>query len=73
MVGHIVHYAAGTAEDPYEVHHAAIVTQVHSIECVDVVVFEPTGFCFRRMVLHVGVGTRAGYDPGTWHFPESGI
>ena len=65
-VGRILHY---TSTLPL-VCRAALVTAVHSQECVDLCVFEPDGLLFKHLVLHAGVGPRAGYDPGTWHWPE---
>jgi hypothetical protein len=67
-VGRIVHYVEG--EKKTEVYRAALVTQVHTEECIDVTVFYPTGMAFRTLVLHAGVGARPGYDEGTWHWPR---
>lgn len=69
-VGRIVHYVEGENDKKTEVHRAALVTQVHTEECIDVVVFYPTAFAFRTLVLHSGIGPKPGYDDGTWHWPR---
>lgn len=63
-VGRIVHYRSyGTpgGEYPSEVR-AAIITRVHSEECVDLCVFNPTGMFFNTSVTK-------GDGPGQWNWP----
>jgi hypothetical protein len=52
-VGRIVYYkSAGSADGTYpSVERAAIVTQVHTPECVDLCVFNPTGLHFNTSVM----------------------
>jgi hypothetical protein len=64
--GRIVHYR----EPETETCWAALVTVAHSATCCDLCVFYQTGLAFRTLVLHTGEGTRPGYDPGSWHWPE---
>jgi hypothetical protein len=66
-VGRMLHYVPDTVGASC---HPAIVTAVHSTECLDLVVFASEALAFRRLVLHAGVGPRPGYDSGVWHWPE---
>ncbi len=69
-IGRVVHYIEEEKDDSVRVHRAAVVTLVHSNECVDLAVFYPTGLVFHALVVHASTGTKPGYDPGTWHFPD---
>lgn len=65
-VGRIVHYQAyGTPGGEYaSVPRAAIVTQVHSDECVSLCVLNPTGQFFNQSVNY-----SAEPKPGCWNWP----
>lgn len=67
-VGRVVHYQAfGTpgGEHP-SVARAAIITAVHTDECVSLCVLNPTGMFFNASTVYDGSEQPKG---GTWHWP----
>lgn len=67
-VGRIVHYQAhGSPDGTHKsVPRAAVVTQVHTEECVDLCVLNPTGMYFNtNTMLDASEAPRG----GTWHWP----
>jgi hypothetical protein len=67
-IGRIVHYQAhGSADGKYPaVPRAAMITAVHTDECVDLCVFNPTGLFFNTSCMLDKSETPKG---GTWHPP----
>lgn len=69
-VGRVVHYvSAGSADGRYpSVCRAAIITEVHNPEYVNLCVFNPEGLHFPKSVPYVEVN--ATLKPYSWHWPE---
>jgi hypothetical protein len=68
-VGRIVHYVAyGTPGGEYKPGQAraAIITEVHGDQCVNLCVLNPTGMFFNTSINFDGTEEPKG---GTWHWP----
>ncbi len=65
-IGRIVHYQSfGTPGGEYASQpRAAIITAVHTDECVNLCILNPTGVFFASSVLHADEPT-----PGRWNWP----
>jgi hypothetical protein len=64
-VGRIVHYVSYSGEPL-----AAIITKVHSLECVNLVVFTDGSPYSPDEVSSLKLSVMIGLQPGQWHWPE---
>ncbi len=64
-IGRVVHYTSrGSLDGVFvPVCRAAVITEVHRDDQLDICVLNPDGLFFNHLVPF-------GYEPGSWHWPE---